>query len=217
MIQLTKIYRFLLGLVFLTFLNSCSEEAPIESDITYYPTFEVIGGQYIMVESGTTFNDPGIIASAGESELPVTISGSVNTGQVGVYTLTYSATNADGFSASTSRYVIVADDPDFIAGNDLSGGYTRDANAAHKMTLTKIADGFYQASDLLPPNNIRAVIAQVSDTEIIIPAQSSPFGEIGAGPTVFPGSSATIVGGSDISLALYIGCCGIFNRTFLKD
>ncbi len=217
MIQLNKIYKFLLGLVFLAFLNSCSEEAPIESNITNYATFEVIGGQYTMVEAGTTYNDPGVIAKAGETELPVTISGSVNTGQVGLYTLTYSATNADGFSASTSRYVIVADDPAYIAGNDLSGGYTRDENAAHTMTLTKIADGYYQASDLLPPNNIRAVIAQVSDTELTVPAQSSPFGEIGAGPSVFAGSSATLVGGSDITLDLYISCCGLFNRTFLKD
>lgn len=217
MIQLSKIYRFLLGLAFLAFLNSCSEEAPIESEITYYPTFEVVGGQYIMVESGTTFNDPGVIASAGEDELPVTISGSVNTSQIGVYALSYSATNDDGFSASTSRYVLVTNDPGLIAGNDLSGAYTSATNATHKMNVTKIADGFYEASDLLPPNNIKAVIVQVSDTELTVPAQSSPFGEIGAGPTVFAGSSATLVGGSDISLSLYISCCGIFNRTFLKD
>lgn len=217
MIQLNKIYKFLLGLVFLAFLNSCSEEAPIESNITNYATFEVIGGQYTMVEAGTTYNDPGVIAKAGETELPVTISGSVDATEIGLYIINYSATNLDGYSSSISRYVIVTDNPAYIESTDLSGEYIQSTNAARTMTLTKISDGFYQANDFVPPNNISGLIVQVSEIQLIIPAQPSPFGEIVADPTVNAATSATLVDGSDISLALNVGSFGIFNRTFLKD
>ncbi|MFV9552252.1 immunoglobulin-like domain-containing protein [Algibacter sp. PT7-4] len=196
---------------------SCSEENPIPSEITYFPTFELEGGQYLLVQKGVAYTDTGVKALAGDSELPLTTTGTVNTDQVGLYRLDYSATNVDGFDGTSFRYVIVADDPAAIASADLSGSYTRDTNAAHVMTLTKVADGFYQADDILPTNKINALIAHVSGTEVVIPRQSSRFGDIVADPTDVAGSNGDLVGGKDISLNTFIACCGIFSRNFIKD
>jgi hypothetical protein len=201
----------------LAFFAACSEESPIPSEITFFPTFEIEGGQYLLVQKGVAYTDTGVKALSGDSELPLTTTGSVNTEQVGLYKLDYSATNADGFDGTSFRYVIVADDPAAIASADLSGSYTRDTNSAHIMTLTKVVDGFYQADDILPTNKINALIAHVSDTEVIIPRQSSRFGDIAADPTDVAGSGGAIVSGQDITLNTFIGCCGIFTRRFLKD
>ncbi|MBU3821875.1 DUF5011 domain-containing protein [Flavobacteriaceae bacterium XHP0103] len=203
---------FSLALVML-FMASCSEEAPIPSQITYYPTFDITGGQYIMVETGSTFTDPGVIANVGDGTVPVVTSGTVNTDEAGLYTLYYSATNADGFEASSFRYVIVVDDPAAIAANDLSGTYSVGTRSA---TLTKVSDGVYEADDILPPNRIRALIFQISDTELIVPVQSSPFGPVYADPSIDPNSGGEL-NGSDFTLKTSVGSFGIFTRTFLKN
>ena len=106
--KLTKGISLIFAVVLMV---SCSEERPIGSEITNYPVFEVEGGQYIIVEKGIPFTDPGVIALAGEAgELPVEINGNVDVDQIGLYKLDYVAVNADGFEGASFRYVIGADD-----------------------------------------------------------------------------------------------------------
>ena len=217
MIQDRNIYKLFFVLAIFGVLGSCSEERPIESKITYFPTFEVSGDEYLLVQSGVAFNDPGVVAKSGDSELPIAKAGTVNTDQPGVYKLTYSATNGDGFDASTERYVIVADDPDFIINSDISGKYTRDTNPAHTMTISKITDGVYQADDILPTNGIKAIIIQYSSTELVIPLQSSGFGDIIADTANDAETSATLIDGTDITLKTRIGSFGVFTRNFIKN
>ncbi|WNH13404.1 DUF5011 domain-containing protein [Thalassobellus suaedae] len=207
-------FCFLLAIFFIV---ACSEERPITSEITFFPTFEVSGDQYMTIEQGSTFTDPGAIALAGDGTLPVTTSGSVNTSTLGVYKLEYKATNVDGFEGSAFRYVAVVDDLAAITSNDLSGSYTRDSNTGHVMTLTKLGGAFYDADDVLPTNKINVFIVQVSSTELIAPRQSSRFGDIVIDPSVEAGSSGTILATGDITLQTYIGCCGVFTRRFLKN
>ena len=77
--------------------------------------FYVYGDEELQVEYGTVFNDPGLYAVTsgnlfGESEehLPIEISGSVDTGKLGTYTLRY--TTRHGFSEySVERHVTVVD------------------------------------------------------------------------------------------------------------
>jgi hypothetical protein len=197
-------------------MASCSEASPITSEVTVFPSFE-IDEPYALIQTGTAFTDSGVKALAGTDELPFTTSGTVNTSQPGVYRLDYAATNADGFNGTASRYVAVVDDPSFVTSSDISGSYTRDSNSAHVMTLTKIADGVYQADDVLPTNNIAVILFHVSPTEIIGPRQSSRFGDIVIDPNDEAGSSGTILATGDITLNTFIGCCGIFTRRFLKD
>jgi hypothetical protein len=209
-----RVFSVMLSLII---MMSCSEEAPIKSKITVFPTFEITGEQYSIIQLGDSYTDPGAIAKAGSETLPVTTTGNVDTNTVGVYRIDYSATNSDGFIGSSFRYVAVVDDAVAIANKDLSGSYTRDSNANHVMTLTKIADGFYDADDILPTNRINVFMVQVSSDQIIIPRQPSRFGDIAADPFDVSGSGGDLINGSDITLRTFIGCCGIFTRRFIKD
>ena len=95
---------------------SCSEESPITSEITIYPTFEF--ERLVVVVVGDTFT-PSAIATEEGAELPVAISGSADTNTIGVYTITYSATNSDGFDGAEIQTVVVHDPS--IVGTDVSG------------------------------------------------------------------------------------------------
>lgn len=102
------------------------------STVTYYPVFEVSGAPVLTLEQGTTFTDPGVKATAGGNEVPVsmTVSGvfsgysgsTVNTDVPDKYIITYTATNDDGFANTTERTVWVAKTGDLV--NSIEGLYT---------------------------------------------------------------------------------------------
>lgn len=95
---------------------SCTEEDPIESTITNFPEFEY--DQLAIVAVGDSFT-PGAIAREGENEIEVVINGSVDSDSVGIYRISYSATNSDGFGGSATQTVVVHDPS--IVGTDVSG------------------------------------------------------------------------------------------------
>lgn len=148
----------LIGLAMLIFFVSCEEDTENISFETNYATFEMTGDNPLIVPIGT-FTEPGIKAMAGEEEIEVNISSDLDKDKVGIYTITYSATNPDGFGASTSRTVIVYDPeaPD----TDLPGIYTSnvvrtEADGSNPrpfneltVTLTKFLPGIYYVSDFL--------------------------------------------------------------------
>jgi endoglucanase Acf2 len=73
------------------------------------PVITVSGSTTVNHEQGTAYTDPGATAAdAVDGTVPVTTSGSVDT-DAGTYTLTYTATDRAGNSASATRTVIVAD------------------------------------------------------------------------------------------------------------
>ncbi len=74
------------------------------------PNITIIGGNPLYAELGGSFTDPG--ATANEScggAVPVSVSGSVNTGAVGTNTLTYIADSGYGNTNTATRTVIVRD------------------------------------------------------------------------------------------------------------
>lgn len=94
---------------------------------TTNPTVTLNGPASVTVECHTSFSDPG--ASASDScagPLPVSVSGSVNANAVGNYTLTYSATDPSGNTASATRTVHVVD----------TTAPTVTLNGANPMTVT---------------------------------------------------------------------------------
>jgi len=113
------------------------------SRVTHFAVLTLNGDRYMTVEQGSNFTDPGIVATEGGADIPYTTDGSVNTSDVGVYNLTYSAVNKDGFPASLSRTVIVYSTESSAAANDLSGTYIRSSNGIES-TWTKIAPGVYK-------------------------------------------------------------------------
>lgn len=160
-------------------LASCEKKVTTEdpSTITYYVSFELNGDATMLVPINTAFKDPGVIATENGADVNdhvvVTITDpngaalkSIPTNAPGLYTVDYSAVNADGFPASTSRTVIVYD-PAVTAS--IAGTYATDidqsiynknpfsawiaakgypGNSA-TVTFSEVAPGFFRCTDLL--------------------------------------------------------------------
>lgn len=147
---------------------SCEEDTTAGvSRVTNYPLITVLGEQTIFVPQGGTFNDPGATATAGTETIPyvVTAKGlyrgenTLNTNVPDEYTVKYTATNADGFSISGARKVIVYKTGDLV--NSIEGVYVattkRNGNflpASQGSSLNmkyiyiwKNTDGTYEVSD----------------------------------------------------------------------
>ena len=78
---------------------------------TQPPVVTLSGASTVEITLGTTFTDPGATAQdAADGELQVSVSGTMSNAP-GVYTLTYTATDAAGNSASASRTITVVDAP----------------------------------------------------------------------------------------------------------
>lgn len=149
-------YIMLLLLASATTFTSCDDESSAGvTRITYYPVLTLQGDGTMHVDKGTTFVDPGCAAEMNGEDFSsqVVVSGTVNTAKSGIYTLTYSAVNADGFSAYTSRTVIVTDPKDakegvFVTSSVTCNGSTKyDGN--YDIVITSNDDGTYHVSDLL--------------------------------------------------------------------
>ena len=87
---------------------------PAKSVDTTSPVVTLTGAAAMQTSEGQTFTDPG--ATAGDvvdSDLTakIAVTGAVDTATAGLYTLTYSATDAAGNTGSVSRVVTVAAPP----------------------------------------------------------------------------------------------------------
>lgn len=77
---------------------------------TLPPTITLNGANPLTVQCGASFTDPGATASDQcDSSVPVSASGSVNTSSPGSYTITYTATDDSGNTATATRTVEVVD------------------------------------------------------------------------------------------------------------
>lgn len=134
-------------------LSSCSKDSEGLSKVLTYPTFEMEGDQYITINVGSSYTDPGVTAWSGETELDVTVTGSVDTSVPNYYTITYSTeiTGEISMSASTNRYVHV-----IVPGDPYIGEYYHaTAAGAPHATRTKTMEirfnggaNKYRASDM---------------------------------------------------------------------
>ena len=182
-----KKYSFIL-ITLITVLSSCKKDPIINtadqvgiSKVTYYADITLTGGSVLSIIKGSSFTDPGVKATAGGEDIPVTTTGTVDASTVGLYTLTYSATNKDGYSSSASRTVIVIPSAE-VPGTDLSGTY--DAvpvgSTPGPANITKIGVGAYYTSNCWGNSGavIPAYFICVDGSSIIVPNQSSPYGAL---------------------------------------
>jgi hypothetical protein len=155
-------------LVASSFLVSCEEDTTANvSSVTNYPLITVLGDDPIFVAQGSTFTDPGAIATEGANEITytTTVTGnyrggsSLDTNITDEYSLKYTATNIDGFQASADRKVIVYKTGDLV--NSIEGVYIATTkrnnnflNPAQGSSLDmkyiyiwKNTDGTYEVSD----------------------------------------------------------------------
>ena len=79
---------------------------------TTAPIITLTGSATVIVEAGTSYADAGASASDdidGNITDKITTTGSVDTSKVGLYTITYTATDSKNNTVSTKRYVSVVD------------------------------------------------------------------------------------------------------------
>ena len=153
--QTMRIIKFLLILAAVVPFAACEKTEKPEntpdrvgiSRVTYFPTFDMKGEQYMSLVKGGTFTDPGVTAKEGTADLQVVVTGSVNTNTVGVYDIVYSATNKDGFSSSISRSVAVLPAAE-QANVNIAGKYANTGSFAYVATISKLAPGFYLADNV---------------------------------------------------------------------
>ena len=165
-------------------LISCDDDsAPTKnvSRVTNYPTVTINGDARIVLTQGDTYNEEGAIALAGDAELPVVTTGSVNTSTVGVYKVTYSAVNTDGFASSQTRVIIVLSSAP--SAFNLEGTFYRSGN---ENNVVRISDREYTADNaggIAPAdataiaNTLFVTFYNLDDQRLYIPPQiASPTG-----------------------------------------
>jgi len=147
-----------LGLVILG-LSGCKDVTTEGyTGITYYPTIEIKGDPVIYLPTGADYNDAGADAIENGEPTDVAVSSNLDTSTPGSYSISYTATNADGFSATAKRSVIVYDAN--MSTTDISGTYSahviRDNDpdkeySGNPVTLTPSSipgtTGIYETSD----------------------------------------------------------------------
>ncbi|MEO6869174.1 MAG: DUF5011 domain-containing protein [Ginsengibacter sp.] len=188
-----SILAFAIGMI--AFISSCKKDTIINthdnigiSKVTYYANISVTGNLVMSVIKGNSFTDPGVKAEAGGQDVPVTTTGSVNTNQVGLYTLNYTAVNADGFSSSANRTVVVIPSAE-LPGVDLSGTY--DAvpvgTTPGPANISKAAEAVYYTTNCWGNSGavIPAYFISTDGISITVPLQSSPYGNL---ETTAPGT-----------------------------
>ena len=130
---------------------SCEKTTEGLTGITYYPVITVNGDAGV-IYVGETYEDPGCTAIMNGEDITdqVIVTDNINNQVPGIYSVTYSATNEQGFSASASRTVYVAAESGIVnlyvgemwtpKGSYLSGG-------TH--LITDNGDGTYQMDDIM--------------------------------------------------------------------
>lgn len=155
-----NIYKIFSLFLLIGTLMSCEKDSEDISRITYYVDIALEGESSVAIALGEQYAEPGFTAMEGENDVSesVEITSNVDNNQIGVYQVSYSATNQDGFSSSTARTVVVYDPaaPDV----DLSGTYNTSVvrtesdgsnprPRSSSIEITKVGNGVFYVNCLL--------------------------------------------------------------------
>jgi hypothetical protein len=182
------------------------------SRIIFFPSISIKGEHLIILNQGATFTDPGATATLNGEAAQFTVSGTVTPATPGVYNLVYEAKNAEGYSATDFRTVVIIGND--VANKDLSGKYLRAATGVTS-TWTKTAPGVYTIEN---PGGagvgvgLTAIGVNYTGNKIAIPKQISPdFGQISSNTESYDPATGTI------KYAITAGGYGDALRTFVKQ
>ena len=194
-----------------------------QSKITNYAVFTlkgatvVSGVNYTTVAKGGTYTEPGVEAKAGSATLKVATKGTVNTNTPGIYVITYSATNDDGFDATAQRFVVVYSTDASAAANNFAGNYARNTNGSVAV-WTKLAPGAYAVNNPggAPGTNLTVVVFNNTGNSVFIPEQTSSDGSVTSsdGESSVPGTGGTL---TQYSMVIVNPGYGTATRTFIKQ
>jgi hypothetical protein len=173
----------LLFLSLIIVLGACNKDEIHNTDtqvgrsrITNFAVFQFSGAKYVAVVQGSAYTEPGVKASEGGKDIPVKTTGSVNTSVPGLYVLSYSATNKDGYEANTTRNVVVIPGHE-VPGADLSGKYDYIGSTVYQSTVTKVAEGTYTTDNCWSGGSVIPILfISLDGLTITIPQQPTGFG-----------------------------------------
>ena len=145
-----KIFFYSLALGLMTLgLTSCNDDEDQLTDtrVTHFANLELLGDDFIKLNVGDTFTDPGYIATEGAEDITakVKVNGTVNTNVSGFYDLVYSVANKDNFAIEAVRTVMVVD-PNNFASAYLA---TTSRYSGAPITITDMGDGVYAIDDVM--------------------------------------------------------------------
>lgn len=117
---------------------------------TYYPVLGLEGDDPYVIVKGQSYVEPGFTATLNGEDVSdgVTVSSNVDNSTPGIYSVTYSAVNEDGFSASISRdvYVLNPGGIDNVYSSDCYMGSR--AYSGLPIVITQVAADTYMVEDL---------------------------------------------------------------------
>lgn len=115
-------------------MASCDDTTQDPSFITYYVDFEMNGDKIMTVELGTPYVEPGVVAKEQGKDISSKIvtkgADKVDVNKAGVYFITYSAANVDGYGSEVTRMVAVYDP---AITTDISGKYSTSLDSNRQM------------------------------------------------------------------------------------
>lgn len=151
------LYTFALAAMLITFA-SCSDEEYTDTKVTHYAEIVLAGEDFIVVDKGATFNEPGYSAEMNGEDVTkdVIVSSNVNTAKSGLYTVQYKYVNSDGFPAIAERTIAVLDPNDayegiytVAPGTHRNSGGTITSYSGYEILILGNGDGTYNCEDLL--------------------------------------------------------------------
>jgi hypothetical protein len=194
-----KIIKNILLLTACYIFVGCAKEEKInntetqvgQSKVTFFVDLELNGPEYLSIVKDGSFTDPGATATENGKPVTVKIGTELNKSVPGLYRVSYSATNVDGFSKTVFRNVFVlpaAETP----GVDLSGSYSL-TGAALVSDFVKVAPGAYYGGNINHPSTpISGYFMSSDGINIIIPNQSTPYGSMNGSGTYTPGTQKIV-------------------------
>lgn len=182
------------------------------SRIIFFPSIAIKGEHLIILQQGGTFTDPGATATLNGEAAEFSVEGTVTTATPGVYNLVYEAKNAEGYSATDFRTVVVIGND--VATKDLSGKYLRAATGTIT-TWTRTAPGVYTVEN---PGGagvgagLTVTAVNYTGNKIAIPKHFSPdMGLVSSSTESYDPATGTI------KYVFAAGGYGSFLRTFVKQ
>lgn len=233
--QMKAIYWTLVAAVALLVASCGKKETEGVSGVL---EFKLQGEELMIVDLGTEFKDPGVkVMYWGEDKSSqVEVEGSVNTSEVGFYSLKYTFVNKDGLATHTSRDVIVADPS---VKEDISGKYTVQAGSQREfrgtttafstqvIAVKRLAPGFFEFSDLFagyyeqhlkrnnPNQRMGGYVELKSDNTLVLHASYVP--QWGDGLDYFGEATYMPETGGIVYTAKYVGGEMVFTVKLAKN
>lgn len=139
--------------IFVTFVMISCEGVTTEDNsvITHYALLELDGATNIKLSVGDTYIESGYTATEGDVDITskVVVTGSVDTSTPGLYVLTYSVSNEDGYSTSATRQILVVDPDSFASAywGEVTSGTRHYTDTP--VIITNQSGDLYEIDDLI--------------------------------------------------------------------